>query len=70
MTDESYKAWEKSIEKSKKINNVLLLDFEKWLKGKNLKPKTISVTLEILIFTSIIFCCDTILYQQKKVLWR
>ena len=42
MTDESYKDWEKSIENSKNFNNGLLQDFEKWLKDKNLKPKTIS----------------------------
>ncbi len=41
MNDKEYKEWEDKIEKIKKHNNNLLSDFEKWLKSKDLKPKTI-----------------------------
>ena len=41
MEDKEYKEWESKIEKAKKYNNKLLIEFEKWLKKKSLKPNTI-----------------------------
>ncbi len=41
MEDKEYKEWESQIEKAKKHNNKLLIEFEKWLKKKSLKPNTI-----------------------------
>ncbi|MBC8384592.1 MAG: recombinase [Candidatus Cloacimonetes bacterium] len=41
MNDKEYNKWEAKVEKIEKDNKSLLVDFEKWLKSKNLKPKTI-----------------------------
>jgi len=41
MEDKEYKEWENQIEKVKKHNNKLLIEFEKWLKKKSLKINTI-----------------------------
>lgn len=41
MNDIEYKEWERQIEKAKKHNNKLLIEFEKHLKSKSLKSSTI-----------------------------
>lgn len=41
MEDKEFKEWESQVEKTKKHNNKLLIEFEKWLKKKSLKPNTI-----------------------------
>ena len=41
MNDKEYKEWERQIEKAKKHNNKLLIEFEKYLKTKSLKSNTI-----------------------------
>lgn len=41
MNDEEYKEWEENVEKAEKKNEKILSDFEKWLKNKDLRPKTI-----------------------------
>ena len=41
MNDKEYREWETKVEATRKINNLLLSDFEKWLKSKNLKAKTL-----------------------------
>ncbi len=42
MKDEEYKAWEHEMETIRAENKILLDEFEIWLKGKNLKSKTIN----------------------------
>lgn len=41
MSDKEYKEWEMKVEETEKENNLLLADFEEWLKNKKLKPKII-----------------------------
>lgn len=41
MKDKEYKDWETEVEETEKENKLLLEDFEKLLKSKKLKPKTI-----------------------------
>ena len=41
MNDKEYEEWEQQVEKTKKHNNKLLAEFEKYLKKKSLKSKTI-----------------------------
>ncbi|MCT4614636.1 MAG: hypothetical protein N4A49_07165 [Marinifilaceae bacterium] len=42
MTDKEFKDWEMQVEKTKKHNEDLLLEFKKHLENKSLKPKTIN----------------------------
>lgn len=41
MNDKEYKDWEKKVEEAQMHNNELIGEFEKYLKTKSLKPKTI-----------------------------
>jgi len=41
MNDKEYEEWEQQVEKAEKHNNKLLTEFEKYLKKKSLKSKTI-----------------------------
>ncbi len=41
MDKKEYQEWEKQIEDATKHNNEVLIEFEKYLKAKSLKPKTI-----------------------------
>ncbi len=41
MNDQKFSEWEKLIEKAKKHNNRILIEFEKYLKTKSLKSNTI-----------------------------
>jgi len=41
MNEQEYKEWEKQIEKAKKHNNSLLIEFKRYLKTKSLKSNTI-----------------------------
>jgi len=42
MEDKEYKQWERQVEKVKKHNEQLLIEFQQWLKKQSLKPKTIN----------------------------
>ena len=46
MNDKEYKEWELQVEKTKKENDVLFIEFEKYLKTKSLKPNTITNHVE------------------------
>jgi len=46
MNDKEYKEWERQIEEAKMHNNKLLIEFEKHLKTKSLKPNTIKYHID------------------------
>ncbi len=42
MNDNDFKEWEKQVTEAEKHNSIVLMEFEKYLKTKKLKPKTIN----------------------------
>lgn len=60
MNDKEYKEWERQIEEAKTHNNKLLIEFEKHLKTKSLKLKTIKNHLDNVEF----YANDFLLYYE------
>lgn len=66
MEDKKYKEWESKIEKIKKHNNKLLIEFNKWLNKKPLKPKTIKNHIDNIEFyaNNFLLCYEIIPIEE------
>ena len=60
MKDKEYQEWERQIEETKKSNNQLLVEFEKYLKTKSLKSNTIKNHISNIEF----YANDFLLYYE------